>query len=126
MVALIWGHSVMPAEISQQESGFLSELINSIFGEGVITEHMIRKLAHFTEYMLLALLCAADLTFYDKKGALSVLAVLYICLLVSVIDESIQLFSLGRSGMLFDVWLDHLGSITGVGVFCVIKRIIKK
>jgi VanZ family protein len=40
---------------------------------------------------------------------------------VATADESIQLFTVGRNGALFDVWLDHCGSLTGVAVSSVVR-----
>lgn len=125
MIAFIWVHSMMPGEVSSAESGFLTEFLNHFLGDSVIDEHLIRKTAHFAEYMLLGIICCADLFVYGKKGINCMAAALYICLATAVTDESIQLFSVGRSGMLFDLWLDHIGSVTGVLSFNVIKHTIK-
>ncbi len=120
MIAFIWVHSMMPGDASASESGFLLSLVDGVFGEGIITEHIIRKTAHFTEYMLLGIICCADFAAYGKGGFGYALVSLYICLFTAVVDESIQLFVVGRSGMLFDVWLDHIGSITGTAVLNII------
>jgi hypothetical protein len=120
-IAVIWGHSMMPGESSSAESGFIYRLLTSVLGDGVITDHIVRKAAHFTEYMVLALLCYADFAVFGKRGVACVLPALYICLFVATADESIQLFTVGRNGALFDVWLDHCGSLTGVAVCSAVR-----
>jgi VanZ family protein len=126
IIAFIWIHSMIPGDESAAESGFVLELIKKIIGDGAVTEHIVRKMAHFTEYMVLGIICYADLWVYGKKGFRFLPTVLYICLAVAVIDESIQLFTVGRSGMLFDVWLDHLGSIFGAMATCVLSKLNKR
>jgi VanZ family protein len=116
MVAFIWGHSMMPGDSSSAESGFVFRLLTSVLGDGIITDHLVRKTAHFTEYMVLGMLCCANLAVYGRYSVGYVLAALYVCLFVAVADESIQLFTVGRNGALFDVWLDHCGSLTGVAL----------
>jgi VanZ family protein len=126
IVAFIWVHSMIPGDESAAESGFVLELITKIIGDSAVTEHIVRKMAHFTEYMVLGILCYADIWVYGKKGLRYLPTALYVCLAVAVIDESIQLFTVGRSGMLFDVWIDHLGSIFGATATCVLSKLNKK
>ena len=126
VIAFIWIHSAMPGDTSAAESSFITEFLNGILGENTVNEHLVRKTAHFTEYMLLGILCCMDFAVFGMGGIRYVLFPLYICLAVSVIDESIQLFTVGRSGMLFDVWLDHAGSITGVVCSKIIGYIINR
>lgn len=124
LIGVIWGHSLMTGEASSNESSFIADLINRIFGSA-ISENFIRKTAHFCEYMLLGILCVCDMSLWKKRGILAFLSALYLCLLVSVVDESIQLFTAERSGMLFDVWLDHAGGLTGcvcAYIFCAQRR----
>ena len=102
----IWGHSVMPAAVSKQESGHFLALLQTWLPW--LTDHLIRKAAHFAEYAVLGALVflAADvrhgLWFAPCFGLLSALA-----------DETIQLFAAGRSGQITDVWLDFAGFLVG-------------
>lgn len=117
---------MMPGEVSASESGSITIFLQGIFGSEFISEHLIRKTAHFCEYMLLGILCVSDFRLWNKKGITAFFTILYICLAVSVIDESIQLFTVGRSGALFDVWLDHIGSLTGCVCMTILSKIVKK
>jgi VanZ family protein len=74
--------------------------------------HYVRKLAHFLEYFLLAVLVltAVHLTMTQKKY----MPLLSFWLLVPCIDESIQHFIPGRFGSLHDVCIDMAGYLTGL------------
>ena len=100
------------------ESGFVYDLLCPFFelfmGKGNVTEHFIRKLAHFTEFfgLGLELMLFMRLEFLKVKPVLPVNAWVFgtFC---ALIDETIQLFS-GRRPAVQDVWLDSAGCLTGV------------
>lgn len=114
-LAVIWGHSFLGKEASSEESGFVMELVTPVLevvvGKGNVTEYLVRKLAHFTEFLLLGteLLCFFALR-RDRKDAL--LLALTHSLFVALTDETIQIFS-GRGPMIQDVWLDFSGATVG-------------
>jgi len=66
----------------------------------------VRKLAHFTIYLILGIL----VYLYIKELQISKIFIisLLICVLYAVSDEIHQLFIVGRSGRIFDVLLIHL------------------
>ena len=103
---LIWLQSVLPADLSRAESHGLLALLHDWMPW--LTDHLIRKTAHFTEYAVLgALLFGAagvryGLWFPPCFGALA-----------AMLDETIQLIADGRSGQVSDVWLDLAGFLTG-------------
>jgi VanZ family protein len=117
-LAFIWIHSCMDREDSSMESGFVYDLLCPFFelfmGKGNVTEHFIRKLAHFTEFfgLGLELMLFMRLEFLKIKPVLPVNAWVFgtFC---ALIDETIQLFS-GRGPAVQDVWLDSAGCLTGV------------
>ena len=107
-LCVIWGHSMMPAEDSGNESNFLAEWLMQYIPW--MDDYVIRKVAHFAEYAVLGgLLLGA----FPKRGRDAVLRAVLAGLLVALIDETIQLFSPGRSGQVSDVWLDLAGFGTG-------------
>ena len=63
LLAFIWLHSMMPAEDSAEESQrvgqFLTPFLELFVGEGNVTDHLVRKLAHFCEYGALGILAGA-------------------------------------------------------------------
>ena len=118
-LALVWGQSFLSAAASSAESGRLLALLQSILPW--LTDYLIRKAAHFTEYAVLGALLfgAADvrhgLWFPPCFGLLAALA-----------DETVQLFALGRAGMVEDVWLDLAGFLAGWIVIALIALYRKK
>ena len=119
-LAFIWGHSMAPADDSSAESGFVLQLITPLLeiftGKGNVTEHLVRKLAHFAEYMVLGVelggLFGGDLRKYLIAATHGLLA--------AFVDETIQLFVSGRSGQVQDVWLDLSGICLGAGIAALI------
>ena len=58
-LAFIWIHSAMPGDMSSEESGFIFDILSPVLGlilpDELVTEHLVRKLAHFSEYGLLGI-----------------------------------------------------------------------
>ena len=115
-IAVIWGHSVMPAELSKEESGGLLELLIGYFPW--LTDHIIRKAAHFTEYAVLGCFLFGA----TKGGTRSRSFPPLVGVLTALADETIQLFSDGRSGQVSDVWLDFAGFLLLWGLLTLIFR----
>ncbi len=112
LLAFIWGNSLLPGTESAEMSGSLTALLERIFGPAANFErlhHYVRKLAHMTEYAVLALCLGWFLFLWQKPGRdLWPLHPLW-GLITACIDETIQLFSLGRGSSLLDVWIDMAG-----------------
>lgn len=127
-LAMIWGHSLLGREASSEESGFVMKLIAPILevavGKGNVTEHLVRKLAHFTEFLVLG---AELLLFFawrrNRKDAL--LLALAHSLFAALTDETIQIFS-GRGPMIQDVWLDFFGATVGASITLAFLFILQK
>ena len=116
-ILLIFSFSMQSGEDSSQTSGgIVSMLVEILFPQGFAyaeqLEFFIRKLAHFTEYFVLGVLVLQTLK--RTKCPKQVLVSLVICVLVASCDETIQLFSGGRSGKVVDVLLDSVGSWCGI------------
>lgn len=118
LLAFIWLHSMMPAEDSAEESQrvgqFLTPFLELLVGEGNVTDHLVRKLAHFCEYGALGILAGALLLVKKESGILRWSYTLLCALAVAVVDESIQLLADGRGAQVQDVLLDAAGSLTGL------------
>ena len=118
-LVLIWGHSLLGREASSEESGFVMELLEPVLemvvGEGNVTEFLVRKLAHFTEFFVLGL---EVLTFFAYRKSLfpqAFLLALTHGFFAAFLDETIQIFS-GRGPMIQDVWLDVCGFAVGASL----------
>ena len=83
---------------------FLSQLFNIYNLE--LLSLTVRKLAHFSEYLILGILIYN----YCLRFDLSAL----ICLFYAISDEIHQIFTPGRSCQIMDVIIDLLGAICGI------------
>ena len=151
MLAFIWGHSLMSVEQSGAESLQIVEMLKGVFSrvcgllgiggavEAVwITDHLVRKTAHFVEFAvlggLLCLVCKVCMVTGGesgvgksvgksgvgesgseptKSGVVRAVCACLLGLLAAFLDETLQLFS-GRGSMVADVWLDFAGVVCGV------------
>ena len=141
-VCVIWGHSAMPPDLSSEESWAVLTMLNSclsfvqrLFGIGAgnelqLSEFIVRKLAHFTEYfclgaelslMILLKRAEAEIKKDDDSKKENEYAehrvhntklyhAVVIAAVVASVDETIQFFS-GRTSMLRDVLLDVSGAV---------------
>lgn len=73
----------------------------------------IRKLAHFTIYMILGILVTITLKEYNINKNIILISIL-ICMLYAISDEIHQIFISGRSGEIKDVIIDTCGSTLGI------------
>lgn len=134
-VGFIFNNSITPAVESSQQSGRVLSMIMAAFqfvglDGGLVTEHFVRKTAHFTEYFLLGALLWNCLKSYMLTGKFWTALQLWLITVIPLTDETIQLFSEGRSGQVSDVWLDFSGAVVGslcmLGVWHLIGRIREK
>ena len=127
VIGFIWWNSSKNGEESSGISqGVLYEIMQIFARIGIstdITEHIIRKLAHFTEFTALGILFSIDAVLFLKNMKQYVWIPLFIGLLVALIDETIQLFPIGRSSSVKDVWIDFSGVIFGTILLLVLKQI---
>ena len=80
----------------------------------------VRKMAHFTIYLVLGILVFLMLKEYNIKN--TIIVSLLICMIYALTDEIHQLFIVGRSGNLIDCLIDTLGSIIGIFVLNIKRR----
>ena len=129
----IWGHSMVPAKLSSEESSrfvvFFNGLISDVGGSFFVTDHMVRKTAHFIEYAVLG----AETALRTKwKNAISpgrsgkCPDALFFWVGVPVTDELIQYFTPGRACMIQDVILDMSGFAAGYGSMQIISSLAGK
>lgn len=119
----IWHNSMEPANISGGKSLRITELINQCLNLS-LTDHIIRKFAHFCEYGLEGVF--ATVFFYQIKKPISRSGIILILIgfIIAFIDESIQFFTPGRSCQLSDMLLDTAGYACGYFAIKVIHLLI--
>ena len=81
---------------------------------------IVRKIAHFLEYLILGILMYRVVSDYTNKNVL-ILSIL-LCILYATTDEIHQIFINGRDGNIKDVLVDSIGIIIG----CLIYKKIKE
>ncbi len=122
MLVFIWGHSLMPGDLSSLESEWFLTLVYPVveflqrvlahFGYVYKMTFLVRKMAHFLEYALLGVLMYWLFVKPDGRSRYMMPAVL--CLAAACVDEGIQLFAIERGPALKDVALDFAGACTGI------------
>ena len=129
-LAFIWGNSLMGAELSGSLSQWLAKLLGFTepgpAGEPVVTDGLLRKLAHVCEFGFLGFLLSWLARMTRQTPRAHWLAPIVTGFLCACADETIQLFMPDRGGSLFDVWLDFSGYMTGVACFNAIYAVIHR
>lgn len=90
-----------------------------------IIEPIIRKLAHYTLYMIGGILIINCIDAYIKEDKKNIIYSLFIGILYSISDELHQLFINGRSGKILDVIIDSVGVFTGILIYWLVKKKIE-
>ena len=123
----IWGNSFLPSDVSSGESGFVMKLLTPLLeiftGKGNVTEHLVRKLAHFTEYTVLGVELGLLFGVMKRNKDRIVWRCWPLIFLhsigIALIDETIQIFT-GRGPAITDVWIDTAGATLGSSVVLLI------
>ena len=128
IMVLIFIHSAMPADLSSRESGLISGFLADLLNLNPETaSFLVRKCAHFTEYILLGIslfftmneyLAATDTLSWSVFFSAWGIGTFY-----AVTDEIHQLFSPGRSCELRDICIDCAGVLTGILLICIYRKI---
>lgn len=124
---IIFLMSHQPGDISSEQSKFVVYIFNIIgldlnthFGE--VATLIVRKGAHFLEYMVLYFLAINVLKYYIKSKLVYPLTLLFV-FAYACSDEFHQLFIQGRSGQVRDVLIDTLGGTIGM-IIVYLKNIL--
>lgn len=121
-LCFIWVNSFFSAEISGGLSKAAEKFLKVIFGDGFpISESGLRKLAHAAEYAAFGFLSAV---FMYEKLEKELLSIGFCGLGTAVFDETIQLFSVGRSSQVKDILIDFSGFSVGIIVVLIIKFLL--
>lgn len=134
-ILFVFSNSLTPAVESSGKSQTVLLLAHRILGLANIsahwlTEHVIRKCAHFGEYTVMGILLFQSMRSLPDISAqmqrirypLHVASVFFI----PFVDETLQLFTEGRSGQISDVWLDMSGAVFGTILSILFIRVLIK
>ena len=120
-IAFIFSNSMKIASVSTVSSGRVLTLLQAVLrrlGHPALaqrlTMHIVRKMAHFCEYMLEGFLLMLCMRVYSRHPLRHITVPMLGGVLTALTDETIQLYSPGRSSQVTDVWLDSVGVLAGI------------
>lgn len=127
-IGFIFSNSLEVGSVSSVRSRHVMQIINELLHKvhlGPLSEHMIRKMAHFAEYMLEGFLLMLCLRVYTRHFVRHISWPLLGGMSTALIDETLQRWSAGRSSQVLDVWIDMAGVMSGLVVALVILLIVR-
>ena len=128
-LVFIWDHSMVPAASSAEESRrvgqWLTPFLEWFVGSGNVTTHLVRKLAHFSEFTLEGFLLMLCLRVYTRRFVRHVSWPMLGGMATALLDETIQLYVPGRTSSVRDVWIDFGGVIAGLFVALLLLLIVR-
>ena len=133
-LVLVWGQSCISKTESRETSDIVVEWITPIdeLDPGYSSETgwtyvelstLVRKLAHVAEYSAVGFQVMAILLLKKKKSIYMFFNAFFLCMMISFVDETIQLFS-NRGSLVSDIWIDIAGSVLGMIMAYVLEIII--
>ena len=131
-MAVIFLLSAQPANDSASLSTGITDwiyqlLINVFPNLNIETLHLlIRKLAHFTIYLVLGVLLLNALSHNEQKQSANIVLALLVSSLYAISDEIHQVFVSGRAGQISDVLIDIIGSLIGIYGYVMFNKFLKK
>ncbi|MBQ3124915.1 MAG: VanZ family protein [Clostridia bacterium] len=137
VMALIFFFSSQTAAVSSKTSSGITRKIAELVATIMQTDDVksiqavlhtiVRKAAHFMLFFVLALSVANTVfqLFGTEKGKLFIITCVF-CLFYAITDEVHQIFVPGRAAMLIDVFIDLAGSISGGGIFILLRYLYKR
>ena len=124
LVGCIWfifSNSMAVADVSSVSSGRVLQLLQAVLRRlgmpGLaqrLTMHIVRKMAHFCEYTLEGFLLMLCMRVYTRRYVRHISVPMLGGVLTAMADETIQIYSPGRSSQVTDVWLDSAGVLAGI------------
>lgn len=97
---------VLPIEMEIQQKAWLVEVL----------ETPLRKCAHMTEYMCLALFVMLPFYVFGKRGRSLICRSAVVSIVYACTDELHQYFVPGRAGRIMDICIDSIGVWIGIGI----------
>lgn len=140
IMAVIFSFSSKPGDNSNGSSLKVAGVLLSVYENATQTHltgetrakvldrinHVVRKGAHFSVYLLLACAFAFHLAMLKRKGKQLLLLPVALSAAYASTDEFHQLFVTGRSGLFTDVLIDTAGAALGSLLFTVLVILCSK
>ena len=127
-IAFIFRNSLQTGAESSLRSQAVMQAVNETLGKvhlGPLSEHTVRKLAHFLEFTMEGFLLMLCLRVYTAHFVRHMSWPLLGGLTTALMDETIQLRIPNRSSSVVDVWIDMTGVVAGLLAALVILLIVR-
>ena len=127
-IAFIFRNSLETGTQSSMRSQELMAVLNELLGKvhlGPLSEHTIRKLAHFAEFTMEGFLLMLCLRVYTAHFVRHMSWPLLGGMTTALMDETIQRFIPNRTSSVTDVWIDMAGVVCGLFVALIILLIFR-
>ena len=127
-IAFIFRNSLETGAQSSMRSRELMAMLNELLGKvhlGPLSEHTIRKLAHFAEFTMEGFLLMLCLRVYTSHFVRHMSWPLLGGMTTALTDETIQRFIPNRTSAVTDVWIDMAGVVCGLFVALIILLIVR-
>lgn len=127
-IAFIFRNSMESGTVSSARSQAVMVYINNLLAKvhlGPLSEHTVRKLAHFSEFALEGFLLMLCIRVYTKHFVRHMSWPLLGGMTTALMDETIQLHSPNRTSSVVDVWIDMAGVTAGLLAALVILLIVR-
>lgn len=116
-IYFIFHNSLENAAASSARSRAVMEILNALLARvklGPLSQYVVRKLAHFCEFMLEGFLLMLCLRVYTRHFVRHISWPMLGGMTTALADETIQLFVEGRGSSVRDVWIDFSGVVAGI------------
>lgn len=127
-IAFIFRNSLESGALSSARSQAIMQKINeilSVVNLGPLSEHTVRKLAHFAEFTLEGFLLMLCLRVYTNRFVRHISWPLLGGMTTALLDETIQLFISNRTSQVTDVWIDMAGVVFGALIALILLLIVR-
>ena len=86
----------------------------------------VRRLGHILEYGVLGIASGIALIDLDSHRVNSILKAIGLCLLISVLDQTVKIFVPVRHFDIVDIGFDMVGAVAGILIVTAVGRLVKK
>lgn len=127
-IVFIFRNSLQEGYFSSERSQAVMRALNHLLDKvnlGPLSEHTVRKLAHFAEFTLEGFLLMLCLRVYTSHFVRHVSWPLLGGMTTALMDETIQKFIPGRTSQVADVWIDMGGVVFGLFVALILLLIVR-
>ena len=127
-IAFIFRNSLESGALSSARSQAIMQKINeilSVVNLGPLSEHTVRKLAHFAEFTLEGFLLMLCLRVYTNRFVRHISWPLLGGMTTALLDETIQRFIPNRTSQVTDVWIDMAGVVFGALISLILLLIVR-